>query len=66
MGQNMHVVYRNKEWYFDEAMKVIQLLKRVRILPETVLVVRNGQLVTEDHPLNVNDEVKIVAVISGG
>jgi len=62
----MHVVYRNKEWHFDEAMKVIQLLKRIRILPETVLVVRNGQLVTEDHPLDVNDEVKIVAVISGG
>ncbi len=62
----MHVTYRNKTWEFDETMFVQQLLKRLDLLPESVLVVRNGTLVTEDQRLLPEDEVKIVAVVSGG
>jgi sulfur carrier protein len=62
----MHVTYRDKEWRFDEDMTVLRLLKRLDILPENVLVVRNGQLITEDQRVQPGDEVKIVAVISGG
>ncbi len=62
----MHVVYRNKEWHLTESLVVSQLLKHLAVLPETVLVVRNGKLVTEDQRLEVGDEVKVVAAISGG
>jgi sulfur carrier protein ThiS len=62
----MHVTYRDKTWKFDEKMFVQQLLKRLDLLPESVLVVRNGILVTEDQRLLPEDEVKIVAVVSGG
>ncbi|MBN1876185.1 MAG: MoaD/ThiS family protein [Anaerolineae bacterium] len=62
----MHVIYRNKTWEFDEGMTVIQLLKYLKLLPESVLVVRNGKLVAEDQHLSTADEVKIVAVVSGG
>ncbi|HNT77962.1 MAG TPA: MoaD/ThiS family protein [Anaerolineae bacterium] len=62
----MHIVYRNKEWTVEEPCTVKQLLDRLELLPEAVLVVRNGQLVTEDQRLDVSDEVKVVAVISGG
>ena len=44
----------------------IQMLKYVKVLPENVLVVRNGQLIPEDQKLHPGDEVKIVAVVSGG
>ena len=60
------VSYRAKSWSFEESLTVLQLLKRVDLLPESVLVVRNGQLVTEDQRLAPGDEVKIVSVISGG
>jgi len=62
----MHVVHRDKTWDFDKSILVRQLLKQIDMLPESVLVVRNGQLVTEDLRLNVGDSVKIVSVVSGG
>ena len=62
----MRITYRDKVWSFDESMTVRQMLKRVDLLPESVLVVRNGKLVTEDQRLEPGDEVKIVSVISGG
>ncbi len=43
-----------------------QLLSRLKINPETILVVKNGTVVTEDEKLNNKDTVKILSVISGG
>jgi len=62
----MQVIYREKQFTFDETMTVQQLLKKLKILPESVLVVRNGQLLTEDRSLAPEDSVKIVPVVSGG
>ena len=62
----MHIVYRNKEWRLDREITVIQMLKYIKVLPESVLVVRNGQLIPEDQKLRLGDEVKIIAVVSGG
>lgn len=62
----MHIVYRDKEWSLDQELTVIQMLKYLKLLPESVLVVCNGQLIAEDQKLHPGDEVKIVAVVSGG
>jgi len=62
----MHVIYRDKEWAFDGTLTVSQMLNLIGVLPESVLVLRNGALVTEDQPLKAEDDVKVVAVISGG
>lgn len=62
----MHIVYRDKEWFVDQDMTVNQMLKYLKLLPESVLVVRNGQLIAEDQKLHPGDEVKIVSVVSGG
>jgi len=59
----MHIVYRDKEWFVEQEN---QMLKHLKLLPESVLVVRNGQLTAEDQKLQPGDEVKIVSVISGG
>ena len=62
----MHIVYRDKEWFVEQEMTANQMLKYLKLLPESVLVVRNGQLLTEDRPLAPEDSVKIVPVVSGG
>jgi len=41
-------------------------IKEVRLIPQTVLAVRDGKLLTEDVMLEKDDEVKLIAVISGG
>jgi sulfur carrier protein len=62
----MHIVYRDKEWFVEQGLTVNQMLKHLKLLPESVLVVRNGQLIAEDQKLQTGDEVKIVSVVSGG
>lgn len=49
-----------------EAKTIKGLLKRLKINPVTVLTVVNNELVTEDKKLSKKDEVKLLAVISGG
>lgn len=45
---------------------VKDLLQELNLLPETVLVVRGDELVTEDDILRDVDRVEIRPVISGG
>jgi sulfur carrier protein ThiS len=43
-----------------------KLLKKLNINPETVLIAKNNELITEDESLSDKDEIKILSVISGG
>lgn len=45
---------------------VRHLLKKLDLLPEAVLVIRNNELVTEDERLSETDLIEIRPVISGG
>jgi sulfur carrier protein ThiS len=62
----MKLVYRDKEWELRGGMTARAAIKKVDLDPEAVLVVRNGQLVSDDTILAEEDEVKLIAVISGG
>ncbi len=42
------------------------LLKKLGINPETVLISRNGTLVTEEDTILNKDKVLLISVISGG
>jgi sulfur carrier protein len=46
--------------------RVKDLLQELNLLPESVLVVRGDELVTEDDILRDADRVEIRPVISGG
>ena len=45
---------------------VLSLLKSLELSKETVIVVRNGELVNEDEVLENKDKIKIMSVVSGG
>jgi sulfur carrier protein ThiS len=62
----MKLVYRDQEWDLKGGLTARAAIKKVDLDPEAVLVVRNGQLVTDDTILADEDEVKLIAVISGG
>lgn len=62
----MKLIYRDKEWELRGGMTARAAIKKVGLDPEAVLVVRNGRLVTDDVILADEDEVKLVAVVSGG
>lgn len=45
---------------------VLQLLARLEIVPESVLVIRDATLLTRDEALSDDDELEIRPVLSGG
>ena len=43
-----------------------RLLEELSLSKEAHLVVANSKLVTEDHKLGIDDDVRVIRVISGG
>ncbi len=62
----MKVKFGDKTHTFERDLKVRDLLKELKLNPEEVIVIRNGEVVTEDEVVRVGDEIEIVRVISGG
>jgi sulfur carrier protein ThiS len=62
----MKIVYRDREWELRGGMTARAAVKKLELDPEAILVIRNGKLVTDDTLLEGADEVKLIAVISGG
>lgn len=50
----------------DGVSRVEDLLRRLDILPGTVLVIRGDQLLTDDARLDATDEIELRSVVSGG
>ena len=49
-----------------EARSIPEILEKLDINPQTVIVVKNDELVTEDETLEEKDKIKLLSVISGG
>ncbi len=49
-----------------DADNVKDLLEKLKINKEVVLVVKNGTLVTEDERIGKKDKIELISVISGG
>ena len=60
------VTYRDKHWELPGKQTVREVIEAVELNPATVLAVRNGKLVMDSEMLNEEDELKLIAVISGG
>ncbi len=50
----------------DGVSRVEDLLRRLDVLPGTVLVIRGDQLLTDDARLDATDEIELRSVVSGG
>jgi sulfur carrier protein len=57
---------RNKEYEIKNGMTIRKALQKLNIEPDSVLITRNGELITDDEIIQENDEIKLVPVISGG
>jgi sulfur carrier protein ThiS len=60
------LVLRNQEYQVRPGMALIDALKKISILPESVIATRAGEMITEDELLQDGEVVKLVSVISGG
>ncbi len=64
--QLIQLNYRNKKWELPAGMTVRDAILKCGLNPEQVLAVREGKLINEATILKEGDQIKLVAVISGG
>lgn len=63
----IRLMLRKKEYTLEEkSIQVKEALELLQLSPEAHLLVRGGELLNENDYLKDGDEIKIVAVISGG
>ena len=60
------LILRGKEYQVKPGMTLLDSLRKTEILPEGIIATRNGEMILEDEILKDGDEVKLIAVISGG
>ncbi len=62
----IRVTYRDQHWDIPGPIVVRDLIERVGLTPATVLAVRHGQLVLDSVVLEDGEEIRLIAVITGG
>jgi sulfur carrier protein ThiS len=60
------LILRDNEYEVKPGMTLRHSILKINVLPETVLAVRQNELITEDEILRDGDVVKLISVISGG
>jgi len=60
------LILRNREYEVKPGMTLRSALEKIDVSPEAVLATRNGEMITDDRILEDGDEIKLIAVISGG
>jgi sulfur carrier protein ThiS len=60
------VTYRDQHWDVRGQITVRELIQQAGLDPATVIAVRAGELVFDKEWLGDDDEIKLIAVISGG
>jgi len=61
------VLYRGKEIELAEKkLKAKELLERLGLSPLSALVIKNGEVVSEEEYVEEGDKIRVVNAISGG
>ncbi len=61
------VLYRGKDIELPEKkLKAKELLKRLGLSPLSSLVVKNGEVISEEDTVEEGDNIRVINAISGG
>lgn len=63
---SVKLILRNKEYEVKPGMQLLDALRKINVVPESVIATRDGEMILDDEILKDGDVVKLVAVISGG
>jgi sulfur carrier protein ThiS len=63
---SVKLTYRKKEYEVRAGSTLRHAIESIGLAPDAVLCVKEGELITDDAILEEGDEIKLVAVISGG
>ena len=57
---------RKKDIQLNDKARVSDIFQKTEINPETVIVKRNDEILTEDEKLKENDNIELIRIVSGG
>ena len=60
------IIKHSEEYIVKAGMTLWDALKKIEVLPESVLAIRDGLIITEDEILEDNQTIHLIDVISGG
>ena len=60
------LVLRDKEYEVKPGMTLLDSLKKIGVLSESVIATRAGEMILDDEILKEGEVVRLIAVISGG
>ena len=60
------LILRDKEFEVKPGMTLLDSLKKINVLSESVIATREGEMILDDEILRDGEVVKLIAVISGG
>ena len=60
------IILRDQKHEVKAGSTLLAALNKLGILPESIICVRDGELITEDTILKHGETIKLVSVISGG
>jgi sulfur carrier protein len=60
------MILRDKTYSIPSGMTIRHALEKIGVNPDTVLPMRDGELLTDDELIRDGDRIRLIAVISGG
>jgi sulfur carrier protein ThiS len=66
MGKPIQIRYREQIFELEASLTLLEALERLGIEPETVLAIRDGEMISGEYVLAEGDEIRLVGVIAGG
>ncbi len=62
----MRIRVDGKDMDVTEEMKIFEIISKLGIQPETIILIRNDEILASDDIVNEGDEIHIRKVIAGG
>ena len=62
----VRVTFRDRIWEVKSGSTVRHIIEKAGLNPESVLAVRDGNLINEETLTQDGDAIKLVTVVSGG
>lgn len=60
------LILRDREFEVKPGMMLLDALRKIGVVPESVIATREGEMILDDEILKDGEVVKLIAVISGG
>jgi len=62
----MKVMFEGREYEFEGEMRVRDVIKKLNLNPEEIVVLKDGRPVTEDERIGKDEQIEIILVVSRG